>query len=249
MYIEHEVVLQDFAISHLDEVNPPQVPLAVTKLLDRKEMVSDPKAMQAVRDEGRALVDAGNWREDTVREKDELVADAQSKGEKIHVGELMSICSIKFWERDPEFHKAKGRICFRGDIVKDEFGAAAVFQELSFNPTSIHTANSNLAYGCLPGHKTTAADAIRAYIQSLLKSKHRTWVHVPRELWPPEWHKKGYKKPMCLLVKALYGHPESGGHWEKHLTEAVLAAGGVPITGHPSSFWLSSERMRPRTAR
>ena len=48
---------------------------------------------------------------------------------------------------------------------------------------------------------------------------------------------------MCLLVKALYGHPESGGHWEKHLTEAVLAAGGVPIDGHPSSFWFSSEKM------
>ena len=105
-------MLQDFAISHLDEIGSPQVPLAVTKLLDRLEMFADPKAMQAVRDEGQALVDAGTWRMDRVREKDELIADAQSRGEKIHLGDLTSICSIKFWERDPEFHKAKGRICF-----------------------------------------------------------------------------------------------------------------------------------------
>ena len=48
---------------------------------------------------------------------------------------------------------------------------------------------------------------------------------------------------MCLLHKALYGHPESGGHWERHLTAAVLARGGVPIQGHPSSFWFSDLRM------
>ena len=33
----------------------------------------------------------------------------------------------------------------------------------------------------------------------------------------PEWFKKGYKNPVCLLVRALYGHPESGAHWERHV--------------------------------
>jgi len=48
---------------------------------------------------------------------------------------------------------------------------------------------------------------------------------------------------MCLLVKALYGHPESGGHWERHLTEAILKIGGEPIPTHPSSFWFDKTKM------
>ena len=48
---------------------------------------------------------------------------------------------------------------------------------------------------------------------------------------------------MCLLEKALYGHPESGGHWERHLTDAVLAIGGTKVPDHPSSFWFPEGRM------
>eukprot|EP00973_Karenia_brevis_P014649 1998479-Karenia_brevis.AAC.1 len=48
---------------------------------------------------------------------------------------------------------------------------------------------------------------------------------------------------MCRLVKALYGHPESGGHWEKHLTKALLKCGGVPVQNHPSSFWFAQKRI------
>ena len=44
---------------------------------------------------------------------------------------------------------------------------------------------------------------------------------------------------MCVLEKALYGHPESGGHWEQHLTEAIKAIGGEPLEDHPSTFWIS----------
>ena len=48
---------------------------------------------------------------------------------------------------------------------------------------------------------------------------------------------------MCLLVKALYGHPESGGHWERHLTRAVTACGGQAIPEHPSSFFFAELKM------
>ena len=37
-----------------------------------------------------------------------------------------------------ELWKWKGRLCFRGDIVKDADGAWAVFQELSASPIAIH---------------------------------------------------------------------------------------------------------------
>ena len=55
-----------------------------------------------------------------------------------------------------------------------------------------------------------------------------------------EWE---HRKPVCLLKKALYGHPESGGHWERHLEDAVIGLGGKPVEGHPSSYWFPDSRL------
>ena len=81
-----------------------------------------------------------------------------------------------------------------------------MYQELGANPTSVQGLNACLAYGALPGNKTTAADAIKAYVQALLKSKHKTWIELPPELRPKWWRQK-FVKPVVLLVRALYGHP------------------------------------------
>ena len=215
----------------------------VTRLLDRREMLASPKALEAVREEAQGLESAGTWDLSTVVEKDHLIAQAKSGNETVHLGELMSICSEKFSEMAEEHRRLKGRVVFRGDITKDQDGSLAVFQELGASPTSIHSANSNLAYGMIPGHKTTQADAIKAYIQSTLKSKHKTWVALPRELWPADWKQKGFRKPMVRLIKSLYGHPEAGGHWEARLTEVVKSLGGEPIYEHPSSFWFPKTQM------
>ena len=118
----------------------------------------------------------------------------------------------------------------------------AVFQQMSASPTTVNTANSTIAYGMLPNHTVQAADAIRAYIQSYLNTQHETWVSIPPELRPAAWGNK-YTRPMCHLVKALYGHPESGGHWEKHLNAAVEEIGGGPIENHPSSFWFPEHEI------
>ena len=48
---------------------------------------------------------------------------------------------------------------------------------------------------------------------------------------------------MCLLKKSLYGHPESGGHWEKHLTKALIGLGGEPMKDHPSSYWFAESKL------
>ena len=210
----------------------------VHKLLKRKEWDQD--ALQAIKDEASALLGENTWLPETVIEKSELIKRARAENKRIHCGELMSICSIKHWE-SPTKRKHKGRIVFRGDCVKDEFNAAAVFQELSASPTTIHSANSAIAYGCIPGHSVSQADAVRAYVQSELKSKHETWVVIPRELWPKDW--SHMIKPMCQLRKALYGHPESGGHWEKHLETAIKGMGGKPVENHPSSYWFEGAKL------
>jgi hypothetical protein len=255
---EKEVHLPDFGVSpnsmpespllwevHSDVCVAYHTPISalVTKLLDRKEWRSDPEAMTAIRAEAHGLVNEDTWLENTVIERDELKEWAISEGKKIHIGDLLLLCSIKFAEMPKENQKYKGRICFRGDCAKDEKGAYAIYQELSASPTTIHTANSNLAYGLAPGNVTTQADAIRAYVQSKLNSAYDTYVRIPRELWPQEWVKKGMKQPCCRLNKALYGHPEAGGHWERHLTKAIEECGGKPVQNHPSSFWFKDSKL------
>ena len=181
--------------------------------------------------------------------KQSLLRRAAERKELYHFGELLTICSIKHAE-SPELAIHKGRICYMGNCAKDQHGKAAIYQDLSSSPTGIFDVNACIAYGCCPGNRVTAADAIKAYVQSLLKSKHDTYVAIPFELWPQDgsWQKlgferKGANRPYCKLRKALYGHPESGAHWEKHLADAIKAIGGKSIPGHPSAFWFAAERQ------
>merc|ERR1712015_382711 len=115
---------------HIDNVIPEEqvIPYLVTKLLDRSDWRSNPKAMQAVHEEADKLVGAGTWDLESVVEYDDLRAQARRSGQKTHFGNLMTICSLKFAEVAESMQKYKGRIVFRGDDVRDEFGAAAIFQ-------------------------------------------------------------------------------------------------------------------------
>jgi hypothetical protein len=47
----------------------------------------------------------------------------------------------------------------------------------------------------------------RAYAQSPLGGA-PTWVSLPRKEWPKAW--QHVRRPVCLLEKALRGHPHAG---------------------------------------
>ena len=188
----------------------------VTKLLSRAEMLSNPKALEAIRAEADGLVKAGNWDLSSVREKEDVRKEAKASGVSVHFGQLMTIASIKFYELAYHLRKMKGRKAYRRDCAKDEHGAAAVYQELGANPTSVQGPNACLAYGSLPGNRATAADAVKAYVQALLSSKYKSWIELAPELRIKYW-KQQFVKPVVLLNKALYGHPDAGGLWEQHL--------------------------------
>ena len=91
------------------------------------------------------------------------------------------------------------------------------------------------AYGAFPGNATQQCDAEQAYIQAKLQGT-PTWVRLPKELWPPEWRGE-FRDPVVKLNLALYGHPDSGGHWEKHCNEALDKAGFVKVHPWRSTFW------------
>ena len=119
-----------------------------------------------------------------------------------------------------------GRYVFQGDLVKDEFHEAALFNELGSSPATLEGANAVGGYGCLPGHRTESADAKQAYTQVLLgkhtpvtssgaggeipcKAHTDTWATLPKEVRPLTkdgrdlWRSKGIVDPVVPLAKAL----------------------------------------------
>jgi hypothetical protein len=217
-----------------------RVPLAVTLALDYNETRRNPRAIQAVQAEMDALAKCGTWDLKTLASREDVVAWAIKNKITIHIGEGLGICGIKNSEMPESQQKWKGRFCYRAPTARDEGGAFAIFQEMSSRPTTIVAVNVSIAYGCFPGNKTTAADAVRAYVQSDLKSLHPTWIEFPKHLCPPAM--RHIHRPCCRLIKALYGHPEAGGHWERHLAAIVRELGGVPVPNHPSCFWFGKPK-------
>ena len=65
-----------------------------------------------------------------------------------------------------------------------------------------------------------------------------TWVEIPRDRWPKHWIGK-FIRPAVLLRIALYGHPDSGGLWERHSEAMLIAVGFImpDLEGWPSVFF------------
>ena len=107
-------------------------------------IISNPRALEAIRAEADGLVKAGTWDLSSVREKEDVRKEAKASGISVHFGQHMTIASIKFYELADHDHlqKMKGRIVYRSGCAKDEHGAAAVYQELGANPTSVQGLNA-----------------------------------------------------------------------------------------------------------
>ena len=109
------------------------------------------------------------------------------------------------------------------------------------NPTGLVGLNANLAYGCCKGCKSSQSDVIKAYTQSYLQTQVPTWVELPSELTPPEF--AHIKRPCVKLIRALYGHPEAGWHWDKRFREVMELMGGTHLSNFQSSYWFSDTKM------
>ena len=69
------------------------------KLLDRNEWKGHPEALKAIENEKQGLLANGTWDEFNIRPKSEILAMARSSGNKIHIGSLLVIVSIKGFEK------------------------------------------------------------------------------------------------------------------------------------------------------
>ena len=105
--LDHDKLLAQAIDPSLKDENPQEIKAMVTKLSSRAEMLSNPKALEAVKAEADGLIKAGTWSLDSVREKEDVRAEAKKTGVSVHFGQLMTIASIKFWELAQHLQKMK----------------------------------------------------------------------------------------------------------------------------------------------
>ena len=77
----------------------------------------------------------------------------------------MDICQLKNAELQTKHQKYKGRVVLRGDIVKDDSGAYAVFTEQGSSASQMTAAKVMDIISRQPGCAGQAADAVSAYTQ------------------------------------------------------------------------------------
>ena len=163
---------------------------------------------------------------------------ARIENRKGHIGRVFDIIVEKNSELPvgDKRRKFKGRAVFEGNFVKDEQGDWAIFQDLGSCPATMEAARAGDAYGCMPGHTVEQSDAEQAYTQAELVGV-ETWVRLPRDQWPQAWHDAKMVDPVVPLILALYGHPDSGSHWERHCEAKLQEADYQPIPNWRSCFW------------
>ena len=174
----------------------------------------------------------------TVREWADVAAEARRAGRVVHHGSLAPIVVEKnheLHEDDPK-RVFKGRVVFLGDQVHDQNWEAAMFQEIGSAPATIEASRAADCYGLMPGNLITTSDGEQAYIQADLKGP-CTWVELPRSMWPEEW--ANMRRPVVILKKALYGHPNAGSYWELECTERLVSLGWEPMGPEWPSVYLS----------
>ena len=203
---------------------------AVARPVARKEMMENEEARKAMRKEWLGQHAAGVYDFSVVTKYDDVVREAKKNGTEVHVARIHGICVEKNYQlpKGNPSRKFKGRGVLLGNQVKNQFWEAAFFQDLGNSPATFEASRWADFYGCLPGHGVKLADAIQAYIQAVLTGP-PCWVELPEDAWPDDIDFRKFRRPVVRLVKALYGHPDSGTMWEQHCDRKVRELDFVPV--------------------
>ncbi len=154
----------------------------VARPVGKSEIRAQPEARKACKAEWDRLRKIRTWEEDKVREWSKVRKEARQRSQKVHILRIVCICVEKGAElkKDDKARKYKGRCVCLGNDVRDEYGAAALFAELSSAPVSLEAGKVGDMLGCQFEWDIQQSDATQAYTQSLLHGT-PTWVRLPRE--------------------------------------------------------------------
>ena len=101
----------------------------VRKFIPMPQAMKIPDAKAAVDTEWKKVETIPAWDVKKSQEQKKGHEEAPKNNNKVHFGSLMDLCHLKNSELEPQFQKYTGRVVLRGDIVKDDSGACAVFTE------------------------------------------------------------------------------------------------------------------------
>ena len=172
----------------------------------------------------------GVWQLDRVAEWSDVRQqhpDAEVLGAKLLIG-------IKDFELG-EHENYKARFVGCGNHIVGADGKK-VWQvdSLYAAPVDLHNARLVLFHGAMTGC-VLQADVQTAYLQAPLGGK-KTFLRLPRRFLPPR--ARDMRDPVVPLLKALYGHPRSGGDWDAHFSACLRKAGWKAVDGE-KSVWIS----------
>ena len=210
----------------------------VHKFIPMPQAMKIRAAKAAVDKEWEKLEKNPAWNLTKVRSLKEVIDEARTKGAKVHFASLMDIYHLKNAELEAKHQKYKGRVVFRGDIVKDDSESYAVFTEQGSSASQMTAAKVMDTISRLPGCAGQAADAVSAYTQvkmedapKLLKIPRSEcpdiWIRLPKHKWPKSW--SSMEDPVVPLERNLYGHPLAGHLWRRQFEKILLNYGSEKV--------------------
>ena len=123
-------------------------------------------------------------------EQDDVITMYDRQGEPVHFGSVRALCHEKHSELQFEKPEYKGRVVFRGDIVRDNDGYYAVFSEQGTSSSHMAATKFLDAIARCPDCDGEDSDAMSAYtqvkldeIEKFLGKGHEwvdTWVSLPK---------------------------------------------------------------------
>ena len=140
----------------------------------------------------------------------------------------------------------------RGDIVKNDSGAHAVFTEQGSSASQMTAAKVMDVIVIQPDCDGQAADAVSAYTQvkmedapSLLKIPKSEcpdiWIRPPRHKWPKSW--SSMEDPVVPLERNLHGHSLAGLLWERQFEKILLQHGWEKVSSWKCFFVHREKRL------
>jgi len=98
----------------------------------------------------------------------------------VKIASLHIFCGIKHWEQPVEAHKYKGRIVYRGDLIRNESDEIVLYADTATTPTALTALNLTLFFGSCEHNLISLSDAMQAFLRALIEEE--TWVLIPYEL-------------------------------------------------------------------
>ena len=130
--------------------------------------------------------------------KKDVVLEVQKEKRKVLFATLMDICHLKNAELEAKHQKYKGRVVLRGDIVKDDSGAYAMFTEQGSSASQM---TASKVMDVIPkitsfcNKKKPNATSTYTHIKKTLQGCEKIprfkypnmYIRFPRHNWPTSW--------------------------------------------------------------